>query len=88
MCLRVIEKCHVHLLKQNQAVYTLCLQTCMLIFAVIFINLAMVLYSIGVWAERIRRRLKRIHNFHRFSIFVWIILMIPMIGGMLLGANV
>ena len=121
-----------------------------LIFAIIFINLAMVLYTIGVWAERIRRRLKywhlwffwfgllcdtigttamaeiggtlfkfnihgmsgmtaillmlchsiwativlvkkdekRILNFNRFSIFVWIVWMIPMIGGMILGAKV
>ena len=121
-----------------------------LIVALIFINLAMVLYTIGVWAERIQRRLrwwhtflfwfgllcdtigttamsmingslirfnfhgltgltavmlmlfhaswatwvllhndeKRIRTFHRFSIFVWIIWMIPMIGGMILGAKV
>ena len=120
-----------------------------LLFAIIFINLAMVLYTIGVWAERIRRRLKywhlwffwsglvcdtigtaamaevggalfklnfhgitgmtaillmlfhsvwattvlirkderRIINFNRFSIFVWIVWMIPMIGGMILGAG-
>lgn len=122
----------------------------MLILAIIFINLAMVFYTIGVWAERIRRQLKwwhlwffwlglvcdtigtsamteiggalirfslhgmtgltalllmlfhsvwatfvlarkdekRIQTFHRFSIFVWIVWMIPMIGGMLLGAKV
>jgi len=121
-----------------------------LLFAIIFINMAMVLYTIGVWAERIRRRLKwwhlwffwaglvcdtigtgamaeiggalfkfnlhgltgmtaillmlfhaswaswvllkkdekRIISFHRFSIFVWIVWMIPMIGGMLLGADI
>ncbi len=121
-----------------------------LLFAIVFINLAMVLYTIGVWAERIRRQLKwghlwffwsglvcdaigttamaevggaflkfnfhgitgmtaillmlfhatwatrvlikkdekRILTFHRFSIFVWIVWMIPMIGGMLMGANV
>jgi uncharacterized repeat protein (TIGR03987 family) len=121
-----------------------------LLFAIIFINLAMVLYTIGVWAERIQRKLnwwhlwffwsglvfdtlgtaamaevggalfkfnlhgitgmtaillmlfhsvwatmvlvkkdeKRILSFHRFSIFVWIVWMIPMIGGMILGANV
>ncbi|MCK9423597.1 MAG: TIGR03987 family protein [Bacteroidales bacterium] len=122
----------------------------MLILAIIFINLAMVLYTIGVWAERIRRQLKwwhlwffwlgfvcdtigtssmteiggalirfnlhgitgltalllmlfhstwatfvlvrkdekRIQTFHRISIFVWIVWMIPMIGGMLLGAKI
>jgi uncharacterized repeat protein (TIGR03987 family) len=120
-----------------------------LLFAIIFINLAMVLYTVGVWAERIQRRLKwwhlaffwtglvcdtigtgamseisgvlfkfnfhgltgmtaillmlihsvwaswvlirknenRILTFHRFSIFVWVVWMIPMIGGMLLGAK-
>lgn len=121
-----------------------------LLLAIVFINLAMVLYTIGVWTERIQKRLKwwhtlffwsglicdtigtsamgtisgsllkfnfhglagltaillmlfhaiwatwvllqkdekRIIAFHRFSIFVWIVWMIPMIGGMLLGANV
>lgn len=121
-----------------------------LLFAIVFINTAMVLYTVGVWAERIQRRLKwwhlwffwsglvcdtigttamaeiggalfkfnfhgltgmtaillmlfhsawatrvlmqkdekRILTFHRFSIFVWIMWMIPMIGGMLLGARV
>jgi uncharacterized repeat protein (TIGR03987 family) len=121
-----------------------------LLFGIIFINLAMGLYTIGVWAERIMRRLKywhllffwsglvcdtigtgamaevggalfkfnfhgitgmtaillmlfhsiwattvlvrkdekRILTFHRFSIFVWIMWMIPMIGGILLGANI
>ena len=121
----------------------------MLIFAIVFINLAMVLYTIGVWAERIQLRLKwwhtrlfwlglvcdtigtsamaevggalfkfnfhgitgmtaivlmlfhatwatwvlwhndekRIGTFHRFSIFVWIMWMIPMIGGMIMGAG-
>ena len=121
-----------------------------LLFAILFINLAMVLYTIGVWAERIQRRLKwwhtilfwlglvcdtigttsmsmiggalfrfnfhgitgmtaiflmlfhatwatwvllhhdekRIGTFHRFSIFVWIVWMIPMIGGMVLGAKI
>lgn len=121
-----------------------------LIFAILFINLAMVLYTVGVWAERFQRRLKwwhlwffwsgllcdtigtaamadlggalikfnlhgitgmtaillmlfhsawatqvlarrdekRIVTFHRFSIFVWIVWMIPMIGGAILGAGV
>jgi uncharacterized repeat protein (TIGR03987 family) len=120
-----------------------------LIFAIVFINLAMVLYTIGVWAERFQKRLKwwhtfffwsglicdtigttamsmiggsliklnfhgltgltavllmlfhaswatwvllwkdekRIVVFHRFSIVVWIIWMIPMIGGIILGAK-
>ena len=34
----------------------------MLIFAIVFINLAMVLYTIGVWAERIQLRLKWWHT--------------------------
>lgn len=120
-----------------------------LIFAIVFINLAMILYTVGVWAERIQLRLKwwhtrlfwiglvcdtagtsamaevggalfrfnfhgitgmtaillmlfhatwatlvlwhndekRIGTFHRFSIFVWIMWMIPMIGGMIMGAR-
>ena len=121
-----------------------------LTFAIVFINMAMLLYTVGVWAERISRRLKywhlwffwfgllcdtigttamaeiggtlfkfnihgmtgmtaillmlfhsiwativlvkkdeqRILNFHRFSIFVWIMWMIPMIGGMVMGAKI
>ena len=121
-----------------------------LFFAILFIYLAMVIYSIGVWAERFQRRLKwwhaiffwsglvcdtigttamsmiygslirfnfhglagltailimlfhavwatsvlirkdekRIRVFHRFSIIVWIIWMIPMVGGMILGADI
>ncbi len=30
----------------------------MLIYAILFINLAAILYSIGVWAEKIQGRLK------------------------------
>jgi len=121
-----------------------------LLFSIIFINLAMVLYSIGVWAERIQRKLKWWHlwffwsglicdtigttamfviadsfwsltfhgitgkvailimlfhaiwatwvlikkdeklilSFHKFSVIVWIIWMIPMLSGMILGAGV
>ena len=121
-----------------------------LLYAIVFINVAMVLYTVGVWAERIQKRLKvwhttlfwcglvcdtigttsmaelsgalikfnfhgltgltaiilmlfhatwatwvlirrdekRISTFHRFSIFVWIMWMIPMIGGMILGAKI
>jgi len=120
-----------------------------LITAIAFINLAMVLYTIGVWAERIQRRLKWWHliffwsgltadtigttamsmlsgslfkmtfhgitgniaivlmlfhaawatlvlvkrkeilitRFHRFSILVWIIWLIPMTSGMVFGAT-
>lgn len=121
-----------------------------LILAIAFINLAMIFYTVGVWAERFQKRLKiwhtvlfwtglvcdtigtaamaelggslfkltlhgitgntaillmlfhacwatwvlyrkdegRIYTFHRFSVFVWVIWMIPMIGGMVLGAGV
>ena len=121
----------------------------LLIIAIVFINLAMVLYSIGVWSEKIQLRLKWWHviffwsgfvcdtigttsmsmlsgtlfkmnfhgitgnialvlmlchavwatnvlthrnetmilKFHRFSIFVWAIWMIPMISGMIFGAT-
>jgi len=120
-----------------------------LIYAIVFINLACLLYTIGVWAERIQRRLKWWHTyffvsglvcdtigtgamgmlsgslfkfsfhgitgntaillmlfhavwaivvlvkknetmilkFHRFSVFVWIIWLIPMISGMVFGAT-
>ncbi len=121
-----------------------------LLVAVHFITLACVLYTIGVWAERIQRRLKwwhtiffwagfasdttgttamgilagsffrstfhgitglsaillmlfhaiwativlirkdeaLINNFHRFSIMVWIIWLIPMLSGIILGAKI
>jgi uncharacterized repeat protein (TIGR03987 family) len=44
----------------------------------------------AAWATRvlIRKDEKRILAFHRFSIFVWIVWMIPMIGGMVMGARV
>ena len=38
-----------------------------LIFAIVFINLACLLYTIGVWAERIQRRLKWWHTFFFWS---------------------
>jgi len=120
-----------------------------LIIAIVFINIACLLYTIGVWAERIQRRLKWWHlaffwgglladttgttamsvisgslfratfhgitgntaillmlfhavwativlvrkkeklilNFHRFSILVWVIWLIPMISGVVFGAT-
>ena len=120
-----------------------------LIYAIVFINLACVLYTVGVWAERIQRRLKWWHTFffvsglicdsigttamsilsgslfkltfhgitgniaillmlfhaiwaivvllkqdevmilkfHRFSVVVWIIWLIPMLSGMIFGAT-
>jgi uncharacterized repeat protein (TIGR03987 family) len=120
-----------------------------LIYAIVFISLACLSYTIGVWAERIQRRLKWWHvyffcagfvcdtigttemsiisgslfklnfhgitgntaillmlfhaiwafvvllkknekmilKFHRLSIMVWIIWLIPMISGMIFGAS-
>ncbi|MCX6282250.1 MAG: HsmA family protein [Bacteroidetes bacterium] len=120
-----------------------------LIIAIVFINIAFVIYTFGVWAERIQRRLKlwhlvffwgglvadttgttamsvlsgslfratfhgitgntaillmlfhavwativlirgnekQINNFHRFSLLVWGIWLIPMISGMVFGAT-
>ena len=118
-----------------------------LVVALLFINLALIFYTIGVWAERLQRRLKWWHlfffwaglvadtigttamsiisgslfeasfhgitgntaialmllhavwatvvlakgtekmilNFHRFSIVVWIIWLVPMISGGIFG---
>lgn len=120
-----------------------------LIYAIVFINLACLFYSIGVWSERIKKRLewwhvfffyagltcdtigtasmsilsgslfklnfhgitgntaiflmlfhaiwativllkkneKMILKFHRFSILVWIIWLIPMVSGMIYGGT-
>ena len=122
----------------------------MLIIAISFIFAACILYTVGVWSERISKRLKSWHvvvfwlglicdtigtgamgriagsiiqfnfhgltgllaillmlfhavwativiarknesmilKFHKFSIVVWIIWLIPMITGMILGSNV
>lgn len=119
-----------------------------LILAIVFINIACLFYTIGVWAERIQLRLKWWHTiffilgficdtigttamsilsgslfkltfhgitgniaillmlfhavwavivllnrnekmilkFHRFSIFVWVVWLIPMLSGMIFGA--
>ena len=121
-----------------------------LTFAIVFINIACLLYTVGVWTERIQRRLKWWHTFffwsglvsdgigtsamgilagsmfrftfhgitgnlaialmlfhalwativlirkderliirfHRFSIFVWAIWLIPMMSGAIFGATV
>jgi uncharacterized repeat protein (TIGR03987 family) len=48
----------------------------------------MLFHSIWATMVLINKDEKRILTFHRFSVFVWIVWMIPMIGGMLLGANV
>ena len=118
-----------------------------LIYAVVFINLAFILYTVGVWSEKIQKNLKVWHvnifwlgficdtigtsamgeiagapfqfnfhaitgisaivlmlfhaiwatvvtvrknenmklNFHKLSIFVWVIWLIPMLSGMILG---
>jgi len=119
----------------------------MLLFAIIFINLALIFYTIGVWSEKIQKKLKSWHliffwiglicdtlgtsamskiagatfklnfhgvtgliaiilmlchaiwativiykdddkkkkEFHRFSILVWFIWLIPMLSGMIFG---
>lgn len=121
-----------------------------LIVAMTFIFLAFILYSVGVWAERIRGRLKWWHaivfwcglvcdttgtgamgvlaggmfqstihgvtgmaaiilmlfhavwatitlrrkderlilSFHKFSVFVWVVWLVPMVGGAVLGSSV
>ncbi len=121
-----------------------------LFIAILFINLACLFYTVGVWAEKIQHRLKIWHafmfwtgfisdtigttamsmisgsiiklnfhgltgltaillmlihavwatwvllkkdekmilNFHRFSIVIWIIWLVPMITGMIFGASV
>jgi len=121
----------------------------MSIYAIIFINLACLLYTVGVWAEKIQKKLMGWHvfvfwggfifdtlgtgamgslsggifqanfhgitgmtaiilmflhaiwasvviikkdekmklNFHRFSIVVWIIWLIPMVSGIIYGIN-
>lgn len=46
-----------------------------LIFAIVFINLALVLYTVGVWAERLQSRLKWWH-----LIFFWTGLVADTIG--------
>ena len=120
-----------------------------LFYAILFINLACLLYTIGVWGEKLQHKLKWWHtaffwaglicdtigttamsmlsgslfklsfhgitgniaillmlfhavwativllknkeklilNFHRFSVLVWIIWLIPMISGMVFGAT-
>ncbi|NVO21567.1 MAG: TIGR03987 family protein [Bacteroidetes bacterium] len=120
-----------------------------LFYAILFINLACLAYTIGVWAEKIQGKLKNWHaavfwlgltfdtigttemsmlsgslikfnfhgmtglaaillmlfhaiwatvvlarkndklilNFHRFSIVVWLIWLIPMVSGMVFGAS-
>lgn len=44
----------------------------------------------AVWATTVivRKNEKMILNFHKFSIIVWIIWLIPMVTGMILGSNV
>ena len=121
----------------------------MLMIAVVFISVACVFYTVGVWAEKIQKRLKAWHlpvfwagftcdtwtgamgimsgsliqfnfhgltgllaivlmlfhavwativivrknesmilQFHKFSLVVWLIWLVPMITGMILGSNV
>lgn len=121
----------------------------MLLFAIIFINLALIFYTVGVWAEKLQKNLKPWHvvifwlglvcdtlgtgamgkiagdifqfsfhgvtgmlaillmmfhavwatfviiknnvemkkSFHKFSILVWIIWLIPMLSGIIFGMS-
>ena len=64
----------------------------MIILSSILITLALVFYSTGIWAERIAHLLKPWHmlmlkKFHKFSIIVWLIWLIPYFGGMFLGMS-
>ncbi|HUX38406.1 MAG TPA: HsmA family protein [Rectinemataceae bacterium] len=44
----------------------------------------------AIWATIVlaRRDEKAIRSFHRFSIFVWLVWLVPMIGGAVLGSSV
>ena len=44
----------------------------------------------AVWATIVlaRKNERMISRFHRFSVFVWIVWLVPMIGGMVLGSSV
>jgi uncharacterized repeat protein (TIGR03987 family) len=44
----------------------------------------------AIWATIVLRRRdeKLIVSFHKFSIFVWIVWLIPMVGGAVMGSNV
>lgn len=61
----------------------------MLILSTILITLALVCYSTGIWAERIARRGLEswIRKFHRYSLFVWLIWLVPYFGGMYLAMS-
>lgn len=42
------------------------------------------------WATRVllRKDEKLIYSFHRFSVFVWLVWLVPMVGGAVLGSSV
>jgi hypothetical protein len=59
-----------------------------------FITSALIFYSVGVWGERITGRLRwwnfkkdeaAIKNFHKFSVFVWAVWLIPYLSPMFLA---
>lgn len=50
------------------------------------VTLALIFYSPGVWAERVARYLKGWH-LDAFSILVWMMCLIPYIGGMRMGMS-
>ena len=56
-----------------------------LIMAIITITLALVFYTIGVFSERKAHILKKQESFHKFSIFVWLVWLVPYILGMIIG---
>lgn len=60
-----------------------------LIIAIAFIFAACIFYTLGVWASivLIRNNEKLINQFHKFSFVVWIIWLIPMVTGMILGSD-
>ena len=71
----------------------------LLIMAIIFMTLALVFYTIGVFAEKKSGSLLKWHalifwkndrakkTFHKFSIIVWSIWLIPYIIGIYIGMN-
>jgi len=49
--------------------------------------LIMLFHAIWATIVLVRKDEKLIRNFHKFSVIVWIIWMIPMLSGMFLGAS-
>ena len=59
----------------------------LMIVSTALITLALVFYSLGVWAERVARRGsgEAREGFHRYSLAVWLVWLIPYLGGMYLA---